>query len=174
MRVHRTVLAAVLAVLGMTLTPMAAQADSPWIEYREADFSVPAGVACTFQVDLRMVKDHEAYRNIAFYDDGTVKTQLWKGLLVIEFINHDTGASITKNVNGRAHIDYAPDGAFTSITLLSGHFTAIVPPGNELDPGVYFVGGRGTTMTVGSQPSIRTIEYGRTGSAVNLCEAIAA
>jgi len=60
---------------------------------------------------------------------------LWKGLLKIAFTNHDTGTTVTKNVNGRSLSEYFPDGTFKSITVLSGHFTTSIAPGNEMPPG---------------------------------------
>ncbi len=161
------------AVVG--LAPATADADqtsSPWTTYREPDFTIAAGAGCAFQVDGHVVRDHEAYQVVDSYPDGTDKTQLWKGLLVIEFTNHDTGASVTKNVNGRSYIDYTPDGAFQRITILSGHFTTSFRPGNSVEPGVYYVGGKDTAMTV-NPDGTKTLVLGKNGSAENLCPELA-
>jgi hypothetical protein len=161
------------AVLG--LAPSIASADqtsSPWIQYREPDFSFPAG-GCAFQVDAHVVNDHEAYRVLESYPDGTDKLQEWKGLLMIEFTNHDTGTSVTKNVNGRGLIEYTADGAFHKITIESGHFTTGFRAGSGVEPGVYYVGGRGTSMTV-NPDGTKTLELGKNGSAENLCSALSA
>ncbi|MGI8625988.1 MAG: hypothetical protein ACR2J5_05370 [Geodermatophilaceae bacterium] len=170
-------LAAVAALtftgLGLVAGPVDAdQTSSPWITYREPDFTVAAGQACTFQVDAHVVSDHEAYRVLETYADGTDKVQLFKGLLKIAFTNHDTGETLTKNVNGRALIEYRPDGSFERITILSGHFTTSIAPGNELAPGVYYVGGKGSRLTL-NPDGTKTLVLGKNGSAENLCTALA-
>ena len=125
----------------------------------------------TFQVDAHVVNDHEAYRVLESYPDGTDKVQEWKGLLMIEFTNHDTGASVTRNVNGRGLIEYTADGAFHKITIESGHFTTGFRPGSGVEPGVYYVGGKGTSMTV-NPDGTKTLVLGKNGSAENLCLAL--
>ncbi|MBA2773905.1 MAG: hypothetical protein H0U36_07645 [Nocardioidaceae bacterium] len=166
---------AALTFTGLGLTTGTAEADqssSPWISYREPDFTIAAGDGCTFQVDAHVVDDHEAYRVLETYPDGTDKTQSWKGLLKIAFTNHDTGATVTRNVNGRALIDYGPDGSFEQITILSGHFTTSFAPGNEVPPGIYYVGGKGTQMTL-NPDGTKTLVLGKNGAAENLCPALA-
>ncbi len=106
------------------------------------------------------------------YPDGTDKVQLWKGLPKIAFTNHDTGTTVTKNVNGRSFIEYYPDGTFKSITVLSGHFTTSIAPGNEMPPGVYYVTGKGTRMTL-NRDGTKTLVLGKNGSAENLCVVLA-
>lgn len=172
-------LSTLAAVTALTFTGLgvaagsadADQSSSPWITYREPDFTVAAGDACTFQVDAHVVSDHEAYRVIETYADGTDKRELWKGLLKIAFTNHDTGTTVTRNVNGRSFIDYRPDGSFEQITVLSGHFTTSIPPGNDLPPGEYYIGGKGTRMTK-SPDGTKTVVLGKNGSAENLCPAL--
>jgi hypothetical protein len=153
--------------------PAAADQDSsPWIRFHQADFTVAAGSGCSFQVDAHVVNDKEEFQNVDFYDDGTVKTQIFKGLLVIAFTNHDTGTSLTRNVNGRAFIDYTAAGEFERIRTLTGHFTTAVAPGNELPAGVYYVGGQGTSMTI-NDDGTKTFVFGPNGSAENLCPELA-
>lgn len=151
---------------------VADQDSSPWIRFHQPDFTVAAGAGCSFQVDAHVVNDQEYFQNVDFFDDGTPKTQLFKGLLVVEFANHDTGASTSRNVNGRAFIDYTPAGEFQRITIRTGHFTTAVAPGNDLPPGVYYVGGTGTSMTV-NDDGTKTFSFGPNGSAENLCPELA-
>jgi hypothetical protein len=172
MKSLRIVPAALLAIGAVSWSAGSASAASDWIQYREPDFTVAAGVACSFQVDAHVVQDKEAYRVLETYPDGTDKSEEWKGVLVIEFTNHDTGSTVTKNVNGRAIIEYLPDGSFHEISVLSGHFTTSIPAGNDLPQGVYYIGGRGTTMTV-NPDGTRTVELGPTGTAENLCPELA-
>lgn len=165
--------ALMLTGVGLVTVPAVAdQSSSPWIQYREPDFSILAGAACSFRVDAHVVSDHEAYRILETYPDGTDKVQMWKGLLKIAFTNHDTGTTVTKNVNGRSLIEYYPDGSFKSITVLSGHFTTSIAPGNELPPGVYYVTGKDTRMTL-NPDGTKTLVLGKNGSAENLCPELA-
>ncbi len=159
--------------LGLVAEPAVAdQPSSPWIPYREPDFTVAAGDACTFQVDAHVVNDHEAYRVLETYADGTDKVQSFKGLLKIAFTNHDTGRTVTKNVNGRSLIEYRSDGSFQRITVLSGHFTTSIAPGNDVAPGVYYVSGKDSQLTLNPDGS-KTLALGKNGSAENLCPALA-
>lgn len=159
--------------LGSVAEPaVAEQPSSPWISYREPDFTVAAGDACTFQVDAHVVNDHEAYRVLETYADGTDKVQSFKGLLKIAFTNHDTGRTVTKNVNGRSLIEYRPDGSFERITVLSGRFTTSIAPGNDVAPGVYYVSGKDSQLTLNPDGS-KTLALGKNGSAENLCPALA-
>jgi len=148
------------------------QDSSPWIRFHQPDFTVAAGAGCSFQVDAHVVNDQEYFQNVDFFTDGTPKTQLFKGLLVVEFANHETGASTSRNVNGRALLDYTPAGDFQRITILSGHFTTAVAPGNDLAPGFYYVGGTDTSMTI-NDDGTKTFSFGRNGSAENLCPQLA-
>jgi hypothetical protein len=132
------------------------------------------GRLCEHEASDRLTfhDDHEAYRVLESYPDGSDKVQEWKGLLMIEFTNHDTGTSVTRNVNGRGLIEYDPDGAFHKITIESGHFTTSFQPGSGVEPGVYYVGGKGTSMTV-NPDGTKTLQLGKNGSAENLCPALA-
>lgn len=163
--------AATVVGVGLTSPASADQNSSPWISFHEPDATVPAGRACSFAVSEHVVQDHEYYQNVSTYPDGTPKSQNWKGLLVIEFTNVESGATVTRNINGRARIDYASDGAFSAITISTGHFVGTIPPGNDMASGLYYVGGKGSTLSIGPDGT-RTLVLGPNGSAENLCAAL--
>lgn len=166
-----TALAAI--VLGVLAAPpaWASEDSSPWIRYQQPDLTIPAGRACSFPVDEHVVNDHEEYQALETWPDGSSKTEDWKGLLVITFTNADSGASVTKNINGRSLIEYTSDGGFSSITILSGHFVGTIRPGNPTPPGLWYVSGKGSSESIG--PDGVTIELGPNGSMENLCDDLA-
>jgi hypothetical protein len=69
-----------------------AQAAKPhWIPYHQQDFSIPEGEACRLRVRVEVIRDREFYKNVSRYPNGKVRTQLWRGPLVMRFINTHTG-----------------------------------------------------------------------------------
>jgi hypothetical protein len=144
-----------------------------WIRYHQPDFSLDAGEGCDFGVKVKVVRDREFYKDVAFYSDGTVKTQLWKGPLVMDFTNTDTGATIRRNLSGRSIQEYAANGDFASILIQHGHFAAVLPPGSDPGFGFYRVSGAWSSLTV-NPDGTRTIALGIDGTAENLCNAMAA
>ena len=68
---------------------------------------------------------------------------------------------------GIAGLGFASAGV-KSITVLSGHFTTSIAPGNEMPAGVYYVTGKGTRMTL-NPDGTKTLVLGKNGSAENLC-----
>jgi hypothetical protein len=166
--VAATSLAAVGLATSAAAPAVGDQDSSPWIRFHQPDFSVSAGSGCPFQVDAHVLNDKEYFQNVEFFDDGTPKAQRFKGLLVIRFTNVDTGASVTKNVNGRALEEFRPDGSFAKITILTGHFTGSFKTGDNVAPGVYYVSGTGSSETV-NPDGTKSLELGKNGSAENLC-----
>ncbi len=160
----------VLAV-APTATAAADSDGSAWIRYHQPDVDVAAGHACSFAVHEHVLRDKEYYKVVATYDDGTDQAELWKGPLVMRYTNVDTGASKVVNISGRARITYYPDGSFASITIITGHFGATIPPGNEMAAGLYRVGGKDSSMTV-TPDGKRYIALGAHGSTEDLCAAL--
>ncbi|MFY9915016.1 MAG: hypothetical protein WAK18_10140 [Nocardioidaceae bacterium] len=162
--------AAALAV-APTTTASADSYDSPWIRYHQPDVDVAAGHACSFAVHEHVLRDKEYYKVLATYADGTDQAELWKGPLVMRYTNVDTGASKVVNISGRARITYYRDGSFASITILTGHFGATMPPGNEMAAGLYRVGGKDSAMTI-EPDGKRYLVLGPHGSTEDLCAAL--
>ncbi len=144
---------------------------SSWIRYHQPDVDVPAGHACSFAVHEHVLRDKEYYKVLATYEDGTHQAELWRGPLVMRYTNVDTGASKVVDISGRGRITYYPDGSFASITIVTGHFGATIPPGNEMAAGLYRVGGKDSSMTVDPDGK-RYIALGPNGSTEDLCAAL--
>src|SRR5512145_2083253 len=110
---HRalTATAAAAVALGAGIAPAHAD-EPPWIPYEQPDVMVPAARStCAFDVQQTVVEDGEYYKNTEFYADGTVKTQLWRGPLVMRYTNVSTGASVVRDLSAMATAHYRPDGS---------------------------------------------------------------
>jgi hypothetical protein len=129
-------------------------------------------VARDFGVDATVVRDREFFKGAGFYSDGSVKTQLWKGPLVMDFTNADTGVTIRRDLSGRAIQGYDADGAFASILIQHGNFAAVLPPGSDPGFGFYRVSGDWSSLTV-NPDGTRAIAPGVNGTAENMCDAMA-
>ncbi|HEY7721535.1 MAG TPA: hypothetical protein VIB11_06825 [Pedococcus sp.] len=145
---------------------------SPWVPYEQPDILVPAARStCAFDVQETVVEDDEYYRNTELYPDGTVKTQRWRGPLVMRYTNVSTGASVVRDLSATATVHYRPDGSMASMVSEHGAFGATMPAGSSPASGIYVLDGRGTTLSLGADGT-RSFTLGRHGSAENICEAI--
>jgi hypothetical protein len=178
MRVARTIGSVVLAIAATVSTTVAASASSeaspqnPWHRYHQPDFTVPAGVGCSFEVAAKVLKDREFYRDMSQYPNGNPHVQLWRGPLVIEFTNTSTGASVVRDVTGVATESFNRDGTFHAIRIINGHFSATLVPGSDPEQGIFYVGGHGARLVV-TDDGQEVLKLGRHGTAENLCGPLA-
>lgn len=152
--------AAVLAV-----TP-AAHAQGQWTPYRSEDFTYTAGTVCPFEVTGHILRDKERYRTTAYFADGSPRYQEFTGLLVIEFINTETGESVVRNLTGRGDFEYFAGGGFMLYDK-GGHFSAGLHPGDDPGAGLYVVTGHGWAVHEDADGH-RTLIEGH-GTIENLC-----
>lgn len=143
-----------------------------WVPYHQPDVHLPAGDSCVFAVKGSVTRDHEFYRNVSFYSDGTPRTQLFKGPLYIRWTNKSTGRSVLRNQSGRAILEYAVGGSFSSLIARTGHFSTGMPAGSTPGKGLYYVGGRWSSVQINDDDT-RTLVLGPRGGAENLCETLA-
>ncbi len=141
--------------------------DDRWVPYHQDDIAYAAGERCSFAVKGTVTRDREEYRNVAFWPDGAVHLQLFRGPLVIRWTNRQTHESVTRNQSGRALVQYDRDGALRRLIARSGHFGAGMPAGSRPGKGVYYIGGRWSTLVLGQDHNVLTLGPG--GSAENLC-----
>jgi hypothetical protein len=166
-----TVVRAVVVALCCALAaPVAAGAASPWQPFRSSPFDLPAGSRCPFPLSGRIVQDRERIRTTQTNPDGTPAQQEVRGLLVVRYINGDTGASVTRNLNGDALFDTRPDGS-SRFTLLHGHLSVGLAATDPGGPAFLVLHGRGFAVDFGADGS-RTITFGH-GSVENICETLA-
>jgi hypothetical protein len=144
----------------------------PWIPFEQEDVTYPAGEFCEFEVFGQVLRDKEFFRNVSTYDDGSPRTQLWRGPLVMRFTNMETGFSVDRNASGRAFMEYGPGEEFQSLTIQSGHFVGGARAGSDPAQGIFYVAGKWSSL-VRHDDNSSTIFLGPNGSAENLCDTLA-
>ena len=82
--------------------------------------------------------------------------------------NADTGKAIIRNASGVAYASFNADASFHAIRIISGHFSAVLPPGSEPDTGLFYVSGHGSRLVV-EDDGTEVLTLGPRGSAENLC-----
>lgn len=162
----------VLALVVGPLAPGEAASRPHWIRYHQADFRVPAGEGCAFAVKEHVLRDREFYKTVSTYANGKPRTQLFKGPLVMRLTHVRNGTSIRRDLSGRAIETFRRNGDFDSLTVLRGHFGATLPEGSRPGSGLYYIGGRWSSLSVNADGT-DTVVLGPHGTARNLCPALA-
>jgi hypothetical protein len=110
-----TIVAALTAVvLAAGAAPAAATGPEPWKPVRSESSTSPAGRHCTFPLETQIVDDQEESRVDARYPDGSVKVVEYRGALIVDFVNVDTGERIRRDLSGRGVETLYPDGSTSS------------------------------------------------------------
>jgi hypothetical protein len=156
---------------GRTATSTGSDPWPPWIPYEQTDLTWPAGTYCDFEVFSQVLRDQEFFRDVSTYEDGTPRTQLWRGPLILRFTNKETGFSVVRNASGRAFMEYGPGETFQSLTIQSGHFVGSAKAGSVPAQGIFYVAGKWSSMTRNDDGS-STIVLGPNGTAENLCDTL--
>lgn len=141
-----------------------------WHRYHQQNVMVPAGEGCHFRVFEKVLYDREYYKTVATYDNGSPRTQLFRGPLVMRFKNLRSGAAVTRNLSGRAFFEYGRRGSF-SLTVQDGHFGAGVHPGGTPETGIFYVGGKWSSL-IEDQDGTRHLVLGPHGTSENLCHTL--
>ena len=133
----------------------------------EPDF--PAGVACTFPLDVDGVDNRKVHE---FTDANGNDVQLITGLAgPVTFTNADTGASLTGPAMGAVwKLVTTPDGRTTTFTA-TGHFVLILFPTDvPAGPSTTYYVGR-VVFTIDNLTGVYTLQETR-GRATDLCAAL--
>ncbi len=162
---------AVLAAAALAAPAGTAEAASSWMPYHQEDIAYAAGDPCPFPVAGTVLEDREEYRETS-WPDGSVKTQLFRGALVIEWTNTETGESVVRDQSGKGLFRYSDDGDPESLTAQNGHFGARLPAGSSPSQGLFYVGGKDTQVTFNADGT-RTLTLGPHGTSENLCDTLA-
>ena len=164
---------ALVGALVVAAPPAATSAEQGggWTPYRQPDIAYAADERCEFAVRGEVLRDREEYKDVAHWPDGTVRSQLWRGALVIRWSNLDTGASVVRDQSARALADYRADGSLEQLTSLRGAFGAGLPEGSHPGKGAYVVSGRWSSV-VQAEDGTRSITLGPRGELENLCETL--
>ena len=133
----------------------------------EPDF--PAGIACTFPLDLDAVDNRKVHE---FTDANGNDVQLITGLAgPVTLTNTDTGASLAGPARGAAwELVTTPDGRTTTLTA-TGHFVLILFPTDvPAGPSTTYYIGR-VVVTIDNITGVFTLQETR-GTATDLCAAL--
>src|SRR4051794_16864654 len=108
-----TVLLLIGAGTAASAAPVTAGSGSGWVPAPSAPFDRAAGVLCDFPVHGTPIVDEVRKRTLQTNPDGTVRSEVYVGRLVVRVTNTDTGAYYDADASGDAVIVYAGDGSST-------------------------------------------------------------
>jgi hypothetical protein len=170
------IIAGVALALTTTVSGAAAQAASTdhmspqnvWHRYHQPDFVVQKGQGCAFKVAVHVLYDREFYRVTSRYLGGAPRTELFRGPLMLQYVNVPQRTKVIRNVSGVGIERFNRDGSFASIKAVSGHFGATLGPGSDPTRGIFYLGGQGTSVTLNADGT-ETLKLGPRGTAQNLC-----
>ncbi|MEU7317854.1 hypothetical protein [Streptomyces sp. NPDC007083] len=112
----------------------------PWRPFRSGDTTLPGGTYCSSDLHLHPVEDEEMVRVDSRYPDGSVHINEYKGRLVVDFTNTETGATVRRDLSGQGADELRPDG--TSKTFGGvGPFGVGFQPTDAYPAGYYVVDG---------------------------------
>ena len=144
---------------------------SGWTPFEQPDIDYAAGFRCEFAVHGEVLRDREEFKDVAFWPDGTVRTQLWRGTLVLRWSNVGTGESVVRDQSASAVAEYGSDGALDKMTSTGGAFSAGVREGGWPGKGVYVIDGKWTSIVIEDDGN-SAITLGPRGTLENLCETL--
>lgn len=178
MRLRRLLTTAAAAVALATVAPSAASATTPadaatpgpWQPTRSEPFTAPAGKYCDFPLGVEIVADDEYVRVDSRYPDGTTHVEEYKGLLVVDFVDVDSGARVRRDVSGRAWLEYAPDGTTWVSYTTAGPVGFGFRAGDDYPRGYYVL--RGVHRIAFDPDGTRHMVVSQ-GSAEDVCDALA-
>ncbi|MGI8644835.1 MAG: hypothetical protein ACR2JD_00695, partial [Nocardioides sp.] len=142
-----------------------------WKPYRTEDVKYKPGERCDFALKAHVLRDREEYRDVALWDNGNVRTQEFRGALIMQWKNLETGVAVRRNQSGRAFFEYHRNGDLEELAAMTGHFSAGLPEGSTPGRGAYYVGGRWSSV-VFAKDDTRTIMLGPDGTIENLCDTL--
>lgn len=142
----------------------------PWSPYRTAPFTLPAGTRCPFPLRGTPVYDDERIRTLATFPDGTPRVQEVDGPLIVRYTDTDSGATVVRDLTGRALVTYGPDGGFREI-LERGHLAVGLAATDSGGPGFFILSGGHPSIAVSADGS-RVLTPG-TARIENICTTLA-
>jgi hypothetical protein len=121
--------------------PAAGAGSIPWKPYRTKPWHDAPGKVCAFGVNANPVRDHEQFRTLSRYPDGTPREQEFRGPLFVRYTNAKTGKSVVGNLSGYGWFWYPVGGGIDA--FVASHIGLTVPVGNPGFPaGEWIISGR--------------------------------
>lgn len=154
-------LSAAAAVAALTFAPMAPA--------NAVTFTLPAGLACSFELQIEQTGDRQVHKEFVA-PDGTVRMlDAGKGSDLV-FTNTDTGATYSLAGNGAVRWERVDTATGTSRLTVTGHTVVIYfPADNPAGPSTTLVVGR-ENIAVDQDGDFTRLS--RTGRTVDICAAL--
>lgn len=156
-------LAAAALLLGAAAPASADSLHDGWVPAPSAPWDLPAGVRCDFAVHGEPIVDEVRKKVLATNADGSPKTEVYVGDLVIRVTNVETGAWFDADASGQAVIDYRADGSM--VWYVHGPvLVGVAENGGNLPRGLYIIDGLYTLEISPTGYKTVTMAYGTTDS----------
>lgn len=139
-----------------------------WTPAPSAPWDTAAGARCDFPVHGEPVVDEVVSRVVERNEDGSTKSAVYKGDLVIRVTNTDTAASYDADASGSALITYKADGS-QHWSVVGPVFVGFRENGGNVARGLYIIDGL-YTLDI-SATGYKTVNMAY-GSQDDICEHI--
>lgn len=143
---------------------------SGWVRSVAEPFTSPAGDLCVFPLQSDPLVDRVYVRTVRTFPDGSPEIQEYVGPLVVRLTNTTTGASIVRNLSGRAVVTFAADGSSDFRIQGPAAVGFRSANGDSLPTGFYVL--RGVHVVHFAVDGTRTLTVDR-GSEENTCATLA-
>jgi hypothetical protein len=101
-----------------TTAPAAlAPSGSGWVPAPSAPYDQPAGARCDFPIHVQPITDEVQKKVLSTYPDGSSRSEIYVGALVLRVTNTNTGTFYDADASGTAVINYGTDGSMTWYVL---------------------------------------------------------
>ncbi|WP_415952519.1 hypothetical protein [Streptomyces sp. KLOTTS4A1] len=130
-------------VTAAALLTLSAATGGGWVPAPSAPWDVAAGARCDVAVHGEPVVDEVVRRVVSTNPDGSVKSEAYKGDLVIRLTNTTEGPdgpSYDADASGRAYITYGDDGS-QHWTVAGPVLVGFAENGGTLPRGLYLIDG---------------------------------
>ncbi|WBB57672.1 hypothetical protein O7599_18465 [Streptomyces sp. WMMC500] len=175
MRRYAAATAAALCLAATVAAPAAASArggdgaDGGWRPVTYPPVNYPAGERCAFPFRTEPLLDEVMVKTVDTYPDGSPKTELYKGALIVRVTNLDTGAAYDADAGGSSLVRYAPDGGH--VYYATGPFLIGFAEGQgNLPRGEYVVDGVYTVEITAADR--RTVQWAGEKKLTDVCDQI--
>ncbi|MDT0344568.1 hypothetical protein [Streptomyces litchfieldiae] len=112
-----------------------------WEPAPSAPWELPAGARCDFPISGVPVVDEVVQLVTETHPDGSPKTVVYKGDLVIRVTNLETGAAHDADASGSAVVEYAADSSASFWYVVGPVLVGVGENGGNVPRGLYIVDG---------------------------------
>jgi hypothetical protein len=156
-----------LALVGAKATAAADGSYGPWQPTYQGAITAPAGAVCPFSVTASPAREDLRVRY--HYDSaGSVDGYQATGQLIARITNHETGASVVRNLSGPGTVTLYPDGSYDAEA--GGNFLIFFLAQDNPSRELLLLSGH--ALLHGDASGAKTL-VSHSGQVENLCETLA-